>query len=67
MTNINVFRNNYRNITEKTYFFFSFGFLIFRTVAVSLYAAQINDASKEPTVTLHSVPSQTYNEEVSKF
>lgn len=57
--------NDYHNIVEKIYFCFSFGFLIFRTVAVSLYAAQINDASKEPSVILQSVPSSIYNTEVS--
>ncbi|KAK9730415.1 Trehalose receptor [Popillia japonica] len=63
----NSLMNNYRNATEKAYFFFSFGFLIFRTVAVSLYAAQINDASKEPTVILHSVPSIVYNEDIKRL
>lgn len=56
-----------RSIDEgvaKVYFFYSFAFLILRTIAVSLYAAWINDESKEPAATLNSVPSATYSDEV---
>lgn len=49
---------------QKVYFFYSFAFLIFRTVAVSLYAAWINDESKEPAGILNSVPSSMYDCEV---
>lgn len=52
-------------VVEKIYFYYSFGFLIFRTVAVSLYAASINEESKGPLTVLYSVPSNVYNEEVS--
>lgn len=54
-----------RNNLEKLYFFFSFGFLIVRTVSVSIYGAWINDESKKPITILNSVPSHVYNLEVS--
>lgn len=50
---------------QKVYFFYSFAFLIFRTVAVSLYAAWINDESKVPAGILNSIPSSMYDCEVS--
>lgn len=53
-----------RNNLERVYFFFSFGFLIMRTVSVSLYGAWINDESKKPIAILNSVPSFVYNLEV---
>lgn len=53
-----------RNDLERVYFFFSFGFLILRTVCVSLYGAWINDESKKPIAILNSVPSFVYNLEV---
>lgn len=49
---------------EKVYFFFSFGFLIIRTVAVAIYGAWINDESKKPANALNSVSSEVYNAEV---
>lgn len=52
---------------QRGYFVFSFGFLLFRTIAVSIYAAWINDESKEPMHVLHSVQSSVYNQEVNKL
>ncbi|XP_018319540.1 gustatory receptor for sugar taste 64f-like [Agrilus planipennis] len=52
---------------EKTYFYFSFSFLIARTIALSLYGASINDESKEPIRILNSVPSSAYNGEIKRF
>jgi hypothetical protein len=49
---------------ETVYYFFSFGFLMARTVAVTLYGAWINDESKKPLQILHSVPSEHYCGEV---
>lgn len=49
---------------EGIYFFFSFGFLIIRTVTVSVYASWINEESKGPLIYLNSLPSQLYNSEV---
>lgn len=51
-------------VTSALYFFYSFGFLLGRTVAVSLYAAWINEESREPLKFLHSVPSEYYCHEV---
>lgn len=53
-----------KNTIEKIYFFVSFGFLIMRTVCVSLYGGWINDESKMPVIILNSVPSYVYNVEV---
>lgn len=53
-----------KNNLERVYFFFSFGFLIIRTIFVSLYGAWVNDESKKPIPILNSVPSSVYNIEV---
>lgn len=52
-------------MAETVYFFYSFGFLLARTIAVSLYAAWINDESKKPLEVLNSIPSEHYCTEVS--
>ncbi|XP_017784287.1 PREDICTED: uncharacterized protein LOC108567973 [Nicrophorus vespilloides] len=52
---------------DKFYFFFSFGFLIMRTIFVSIYAASVNDESKKPISILSSVPSHVYNLEIRRF
>lgn len=49
---------------EKVYFFVSFGFVILRTILVSIYGAWIYDESKEPSAYLNSVSSDVYNIEV---
>lgn len=51
-------------VLESVYFFFSFGLLLARTVAVCLYAASVNDESKKPLRYMYTVPSSMYNEEV---
>lgn len=53
------------NFLEKLYFVYSFGYMIFKLVAVSLYGAWINDESKEPVNILNSIPSSDYNNEVN--
>lgn len=60
------FRPRY-GILPTVYFFYSFGFVLTRTVAVSLYAAWINDESKKPLKILHSVSSEHYCIDVYKF
>ncbi|XP_025832380.1 gustatory receptor for sugar taste 64e-like [Agrilus planipennis] len=55
------------NNIEKVYFFFSFGFLIMRTLCVSLYGASVNDESNEPTDILFNLPSKRYNIEIARF
>lgn len=49
---------------DKIYFYFSFGFLIIRTVCVSLYGAWIHDESQKPLPLLNSVSSDVYSVEV---
>lgn len=51
-------------VVQRGYFVFSFGFLLFRTISVAIYASSVNDESKEPTSVLYSVPSSVYNREV---
>lgn len=53
-------------MAETVYFFYSFGFILARTIAVSLYAAWINDESKKPLEVLNSIPSEHYCTEVSE-
>ncbi|KAJ1523414.1 hypothetical protein ONE63_001278 [Megalurothrips usitatus] len=54
-------------LLKNVYFLFSFGFLIMRTVFVSLFAASINDESKNVRKVLYSVSSSSYCEEVDRF
>ncbi|XP_031346284.1 gustatory receptor for sugar taste 64f-like isoform X1 [Photinus pyralis] len=56
-----------RNTTEMVYFYFSFGFLIGRTICVSLYGSWIHDESQKFIPLLNSVPSTIYNIEVRRF
>ncbi|XP_034232466.1 gustatory receptor for sugar taste 64e-like [Thrips palmi] len=49
------------------YFFYSFGFLLGRTIMVTLITARINDLSKEGLTALFSCPSDTYNVEVARL
>ncbi|XP_011062452.1 PREDICTED: gustatory receptor 5a for trehalose-like [Acromyrmex echinatior] len=59
--------NPIRGSIRKIYFGFSFGFLLARTMAVSLYAASIHDESRLPAPILYSVTSSGYSNEVSRF
>ncbi|KAG5322761.1 GR64F protein, partial [Pseudoatta argentina] len=59
--------NPIRGSIRKIYFGFSFGFLLARTTAVSLYAASIHDESRLPAPILYSVTSSGYSNEVSRF
>ncbi|XP_025834951.1 gustatory receptor for sugar taste 64e-like isoform X2 [Agrilus planipennis] len=56
-----------KDLIDKFYFFFSFAFLIARTFCVCLYAAWINDESREPIYILADVSSECFNVEVSRF
>ncbi|KAJ8940980.1 hypothetical protein NQ318_011713 [Aromia moschata] len=51
---------------ESIYFFYSFGFVIARTVAVSICAASVNQESQYFLPILNSVPSELYSTEVFK-
>lgn len=55
------------SIVHEVYFWFSLSFLIARTLAVSLYSAEINDESKKPIHVLRDVPRKSYCREVFRF
>ncbi|KAH0949288.1 Gr1 [Eciton burchellii] len=59
--------NPIRGLVRKLYFCFSFGFLLARTIAVSLYAASVHDESLLPAPILYSVSDSSYGNEVSRF
>ncbi|CAG2069272.1 unnamed protein product, partial [Timema podura] len=52
---------------DIVYFYYSFGYLLLRSVSVSLFAASIYDETKEPKAILYSVPSESFNVEVQRF
>lgn len=52
------------SIAHAAYFWFSLIFLISRTLAVSLYSADINDESKKPIRALRSCPAEAWCLEV---
>nr|XP_015836177.1 PREDICTED: gustatory receptor for sugar taste 64b [Tribolium castaneum] len=52
---------------QKTYFFISFGILIFRIIFVSLSAASINEESRKILILLLSTPSELYSVEVERL
>lgn len=49
------------------YFWYSLVFLVTRTLAVSLYSADINDASKEPLKVFRVVPPESWCLELKRF
>ncbi|XP_037048444.1 uncharacterized protein LOC119082852 [Bradysia coprophila] len=55
------------NITVALYFWFSFVFLVSRTLAVTLYSAEINDQSKEPLKVIRNVPREAWCLEIKRF
>ncbi|XP_011689863.1 PREDICTED: gustatory receptor for sugar taste 64f-like isoform X2 [Wasmannia auropunctata] len=61
------FNSPIRGIVRKIYFCYSFGFLLARTMAVSLYAASVHDESRLPAPILYSVSGSSYSNEVSRF
>nr|QHN69210.1 gustatory receptor 5a [Sirex nitobei] len=56
-----------RDMVQTVYFCFSFGFLLARTAAVSLYAASVHDESLLPAPILYSVSGSSYSMEVVRF
>jgi gustatory receptor len=46
------------------YFYVSFGYLLLRTVAMSLFASSIYDESRVAKDVLYAVPAQNYQVEV---
>lgn len=55
------------SIAHAMYFWFSLFFLIFRTLALSLFAASIHDESKKPIEVLRAVPHYSWCLEVRRF
>lgn len=55
------------SLVHVVYFYFSFFFLIGRTLAVSLYSASINDESRKPLRVLRCVPKESWCIEVKRF
>lgn len=55
------------SIIERLYFFYSFGFVILRTITVSIYGAAIYEECKAFIPILNSAPTECYNQEVSKY
>jgi gustatory receptor len=49
---------------KLAYFFVSFGYVLFRTVAMSLCAASIHDESQATKDILYAVPTESYKIEV---
>ncbi|XP_044268801.1 gustatory receptor for sugar taste 64f-like [Tribolium madens] len=52
---------------ESIYFSFSFGLLVLRTIAVTLFASNINDESKKSMNYLLSLSSDIYNTDIERF
>ncbi|XP_046974840.1 gustatory receptor for sugar taste 64e-like [Vanessa cardui] len=52
---------------QSLYFTYSFVFLVLRSLAVSLVAAQVHTASRQPAFALYEVPSAVYCVEVQRF
>ncbi|XP_061721211.1 gustatory receptor 5a for trehalose-like isoform X1 [Cydia pomonella] len=57
----------FQGYEQTVYFVYSFGFLIMRSLAVSLIASRVHTASREPAHTLYFVPSTAYSVEVQRF
>jgi hypothetical protein len=53
------------SFAKGLYFWFSLIYLIIRTLAVSLYSAEINDESKRPVECLRAIPRESWCLEVS--
>lgn len=55
------------SIPHAVYFWFSLIFLIARTLAVSLYSAEIYDQSKKPVDVLRAIPNHSWCTEARRF
>ncbi|CAH1965801.1 unnamed protein product [Acanthoscelides obtectus] len=56
-----------KGVISKTYFVLSYFYLVVKIIYLSLYAAWVNDESKEPLCSLNSVSSSSYNTEIRRF
>lgn len=55
------------SIAHAVYFYFSLFFLVGRTLAVSLYLADINDKSKQTLMIIRHVPEESWCTELMRF
>ncbi|XP_067643400.1 gustatory receptor for sugar taste 64e isoform X3 [Eurosta solidaginis] len=55
------------SFSHTMYFWFSLGFLLGRTLMLSLYSAEIHDESRRPLVAFRSVPSEFWCPELKRF
>lgn len=54
------------SFSQGFYYWFSLIYLIIRTLAVSLYSAEINDESKRPVEVLRAMPRESWGLEVNQ-
>ncbi|XP_045542501.1 gustatory receptor for sugar taste 64e-like [Papilio machaon] len=52
---------------QATYFMYSFIFLVMRSLAVSLIAAEVYSASRKPATSLYDVSYNSYSVEIQRF
>ncbi|KAJ3654537.1 hypothetical protein Zmor_013717 [Zophobas morio] len=57
----------HHGILDKTYYVYSFGFLIIRLIAVAMCAATVNSESKKPKHYLNTLSTLIYNVEVDRL
>lgn len=55
------------SVAHAIYFYFSLMFLLARTLAVSLYLAEVNDRSRDPLNVIKQIPPSCYYPEVERF
>lgn len=55
------------SVAHMIYFYFSLMFLVARTLAVSLYLAEVNDRSLDPLKVFKDIPADSYCPEVERF
>ncbi|XP_032599242.2 gustatory receptor for sugar taste 64e [Drosophila grimshawi] len=53
--------------SHTAYFWFSLGYLLFRSLILSLYSASVNDESKRPLRIFQLVPRQYWSTELKRF
>ncbi|CAG9858368.1 unnamed protein product [Phyllotreta striolata] len=56
-----------KGLIETAYFVYSFAFLVFRIIAVSMYGALLHDEAQKPLEYLHNVPTEYYCSEVRRL
>ncbi|KAJ1528361.1 hypothetical protein ONE63_006780 [Megalurothrips usitatus] len=61
------FRTPRTGFWYNLYFSYSFGYMLLRTVLVSLFAASVNDQSRRPLPVLFGVPAEGFSHEVERF